>query len=229
MATLRQINANRANAQKSTGPKTANGKDQSSRNAIKHGLTSTRTLIGQEDPIEFHELRGSLLRDYAPANTQEEILVDRLASASWRTLRSRQMEQSLCNMSVDQWQDKRKGDRPRTAQTENEALIISMVEDDLWRVMLRYDTQISRDFFRTLNALEKIQKDRRIRERQEANDNQRAPQPQQTKPPVQGNWLPFEMTQTASAAPAPNIPPATQSEPPIPATVAKSPTQSSAT
>ncbi len=111
------------------------------------------------------------------------------------------MEQSLCNMSVDQWQDKRKGDRPRTAQTENEALIISMVEDDLWRVMLRYDTQISRDFFRTLNALEKMQKDRRIRERQEANDSQLAPQPKQTKTPTQGNWLPFEMTKSAHAAP----------------------------
>ncbi len=220
MASLRQTEANRANAKKSTGPRTPEGKDQSSRNAITHGLTSTRTLIGQEDPIEYHQLRGGLFKDYAPANTQEEVLVDRLASASWRTLRSRQMEQSLCNMSVDAWQDKRKGDHPRTAKTENEALVISMVEDDLWKLMFRYDTQISRDFFRTLNALEKMQKDRRIRERQEANDNQLAPQPKQTKPLAQGNWLPFEMTQTASAAPAPNVPPTGQSEPPIPAAAA---------
>ncbi len=130
------------------------------------------------------------------------MLVDRLASASWRSLRSRQMEQSLCNMSIDEWQDKRKGDRPRTAQTENEALVVSMVEDDLWKLMFRYDTQISRDFFRTLNALEKMQKDRRLRERQEANDNQLQPQPKQSKPATQGNWLPFEMTQTAGLNPS---------------------------
>ncbi len=215
MATLKQIEANKRNADKSTGPRTPEGKEMSSRNALTHGLTSTRTLIGQEDPIEYHELRSSLFRDYAPANAQETVLVDRLASASWRTLRSRQMEQSLCNMSVDQWQAKRKGDRPRTAQTENEALIISMVEDDLWRVMLRYETQISRDFFRTLNSLEKMQKDRRLRERQEANDNQLAPQPKQTKPPVQENWLPFEMTQTASAAPQKSAVPIPQPPPSI--------------
>ncbi len=193
MATLRQIEANRANARKSTGPKTANGKDQSSRNAIKHGLTSTRTLIGQEDSVEYHELRGSLLRDYAPANTQEEILVDRIASATWRTLRSRQMEQNLCNMSIDQWQDKRKGDRPRTAKTENEALVISMVEEDLWKLLFRYDTQISRDFFRSMSQLQKLQNDRIRHERQEANDNRPAMQPKQTKSRPQEDWLPFEI------------------------------------
>jgi hypothetical protein len=199
MASSRQIAANRANAQKSTGPRTANGKDQSSRNAIKHGLTSTRTLIGQEDPVEYHELRGSLFKSYAPANTQEEILVDRIASASWRTLRSRQMEQSLCNMSINEWQGKRKGELPRTPKTENEALVISMVEDDLWKLMFRYDTQISRDFFRSVATLEKMQKDRRIRERQEANDSQLQPQPQETKARPGTDWLPFEITRTADA------------------------------
>ena len=44
MATFRQINANRHNAQKSTGPLTEEGKDASRRNALKHGLTETELL-----------------------------------------------------------------------------------------------------------------------------------------------------------------------------------------
>jgi len=49
MATAKQIDANRRNAQKSTGPKTEEGRDRVRRNALKHGMTA-RTVLPQEDP-----------------------------------------------------------------------------------------------------------------------------------------------------------------------------------
>ena len=204
MATLKQIEANRANAQKSTGPQTPEGKEASSRNALRHGLLSTRTLVGNEDANEFKLLRDSLIADYQPANTQELMLVDRIANAAWRTLRVRQMEQHLADMSIEEWQDKRKHVQTRDAKTDTEALTISMVEDDLWRLMHRYDTQISKDFFRSISTLEKMQRDRRDRE------HRQLPKPQpaaavkapQTKAATAGNWVPFapESNHSATAA-----------------------------
>ena len=208
MATLKQIEANRANARKSTGPKTAEGKDASSRNAIRHGLTSTRTLVGNEDRSEYQQLRDKLYAGYAPANPQEEVLVDRLVSAAWRTLRTRQMEQTLANMSIGEWQAKRKHDHPHTAETDTEALVISMVEDDLWRLMHRYDTQISKDFFRTLSALQRLQNDRRKNERADESHQLRMrtaaarapkPEPQVKTATAAPNWLPFAAYANAAA------------------------------
>ena len=203
MATLKQIEANRANARKSTGPKTAEGKDASSRNAIRHGLTSTRTIIGNEDASEFHQLRNALYRDYNPANTQEQILVDRIVNATWRTLRVRQMEQHLADMSIENWQTKRKNIKTRTAKTDTEALVISMVEEDLWKVMHRYDTQITRDFFRSVATLEKMQKDRQIRERQvERTITQSARKSMKIPQNPEPNWVPL-VRHAAASVPTP--------------------------
>ena len=85
MATAAQIAANRANAQKSTGPRTAEGKHRVSMNPLKHGLTAHTLVLPHEDSAAFHEVRGSLYRQYQPATPQECMLVDQLASAWWRT------------------------------------------------------------------------------------------------------------------------------------------------
>ncbi len=205
MTTLRQIAANKANAQHSTGPRTAEGKERSSQNATKHGLTATRTLVGNEDANEYQQLRDGLYRDYAPANFQEEVLVDRIVSASWRTLRSRQMEQTLGNMSIEQWQSKRKADEPRTAKNDTEALVISMINDDLWQVTQRYDTQISRDFFRSVAALQRMQNDRFRQERQDRKDAEQllrqTPQTKVKSAAANQNWVPIERNSNAQPTP----------------------------
>ena len=87
MASDRRIIANRANAKKSTGPKTVTGKRNSSRNALKHGLTAEMIVIGDEDPAKFEELRASLERDIQPETSLECLLVEQLAADAWRLLR----------------------------------------------------------------------------------------------------------------------------------------------
>ena len=57
MSTIKQIEANRANALRSTGPRTEAGKAASSGNALRHGFTARRVVIEGEDPVLFDRLR----------------------------------------------------------------------------------------------------------------------------------------------------------------------------
>jgi hypothetical protein len=60
MATRRQLEANRANAKRSTGPRSADGKAKSSKNSLAHGLTAQDIVIADEDPEEFERLRAGV-------------------------------------------------------------------------------------------------------------------------------------------------------------------------
>ena len=75
---------NRSNAEKSTGPRTLEGKAISSRNRLSHGLCSESILIPGESPNEFEQLQAEITAAYAPANQQERMLSDQLVVAQWR-------------------------------------------------------------------------------------------------------------------------------------------------
>jgi len=79
-----QINANRRNAQKSTGPKTAEGKAASSRNRLLHGLRASKHILLDEDPAEFLLLIHDHLDRFQPVGPGEEQLVLRIAHDQWR-------------------------------------------------------------------------------------------------------------------------------------------------
>jgi hypothetical protein len=80
MATAAQIEANRQNAQKSTGPRTGDGKKQSRRNALNHGCRATRLVMPHEDPSDFEiECHGWKL-SIRPRNPTEEFLIERIVS-----------------------------------------------------------------------------------------------------------------------------------------------------
>ena len=92
MTTFRQIEANRGNALKSTGPKTAAGKEQSRRNAVRHGLTA-ETVIGLlEDTEDYRQFEAAVIADYDAQSAVERELVLRLASLLWRLRRATTME-----------------------------------------------------------------------------------------------------------------------------------------
>ena len=71
MTSSKQIQANRENAKKSTGPRTEAGKARSRRNAWKHGLTAETLIIPGEDAADFNELRASLIEQLEPETQLE--------------------------------------------------------------------------------------------------------------------------------------------------------------
>src|SRR5579885_817272 len=90
-----KLAANRANAEKSTGPKSEEGKSRSSRNSFKHGLYSKQLVLPGEDPAALDALKADLRAEHQPANETEEILVNELAEQYWRLRRARRLEAEL--------------------------------------------------------------------------------------------------------------------------------------
>ena len=82
MATERQKEANKLNAQKSTGPKTPEGKAKSCLNRLSHGFASNATVMPGEDPEEFKALLSDLTGEHQPATATEQILVEKMAIQS---------------------------------------------------------------------------------------------------------------------------------------------------
>jgi hypothetical protein len=92
MSSEAQILANRRNAQKSTGPRTPEGKAVVSKNAVKHGLTARHDLINGEDRAEFDLHRDRLLAELDPATPMESVLAERIVTLSWRLKRTTRIQ-----------------------------------------------------------------------------------------------------------------------------------------
>jgi hypothetical protein len=96
MTSARQIEANRANALSSTGPKTDQGKQRASQNAIRHGLTAETVVLPLEDPDDYMAFEQAVTADYEAETAVERELVLRLASLLWRMRRAISIETDGC-------------------------------------------------------------------------------------------------------------------------------------
>ena len=92
MSTLKPIEADRLNAEKSTGPRTTEGKAAVAANALKHGIFALSPAIVGEDSFAFSNLKEKLLLRFLPANPEEEILVSTIARNAWYLERFAQIE-----------------------------------------------------------------------------------------------------------------------------------------
>src|SRR5450631_3077749 len=95
MATPAQIAANRANAQKSTGPRAVEGKSASRFNALKHGIDAASIVIPGEDPAEYDALVANYFHEHRPQSASESFHVDTMLRADWHKRRLQQVEADL--------------------------------------------------------------------------------------------------------------------------------------
>ena len=87
MSTEAQTLANRRNALKSTGPRSAEGRAAVSQNAVKHGLLTRRDVITSESQADFDLYRQQLLAELTPVSPIESMLAERIVTLSWRLKR----------------------------------------------------------------------------------------------------------------------------------------------
>jgi len=119
----RKVAANRANAQRSTGPRTVEGKAQSRHNATRHGLRGTLppergtvpaeggslpaeraaalVLVADDAFNRYAELSGAFVADLVPRGAAEQFLVERMARAAWRLRRSESVEAELLDAAEE--------------------------------------------------------------------------------------------------------------------------------
>jgi hypothetical protein len=102
MTSFRQIEANRRNACKSTGPKSVEGKQRSRCNAVRHGLTAETVIGALEDAEDYRAFEAAIIADYDAQSAVERELVLRLASLLWRLRRATTMETGLFEIQADQ-------------------------------------------------------------------------------------------------------------------------------
>jgi hypothetical protein len=95
MSSLKQIEANRRNALKSTGPTTAEGKERSRCNAVRHGLTAETVTADLEDAEDYQAFEAAVIADYDAQTVVERELVLRLASVLWRLRRAAGIESGI--------------------------------------------------------------------------------------------------------------------------------------
>src|SRR5689334_17210 len=95
MTSFRQIEANRRNALKSTGPTTTEGKERSSCNAVRHGLTAETVIAALESSDDYEAFEAAVIADYNAETAVERQLVLRLASVLWRLRRATGIETAI--------------------------------------------------------------------------------------------------------------------------------------
>jgi hypothetical protein len=136
-----QIEANRQNAQKSTGPRTPDGKTAVRQNAFRHGFCSRFPLMSDESADEVQQLLAALIEENQPVGVNEEILVYQMAEHFFFQGRA----SALLAEELDQADYGVKNGREIG-------------------LMLRYHTTAVRGFARSLNDLRKLQKERKLQE-----------------------------------------------------------------
>jgi hypothetical protein len=109
MTSFKQFEANRRNALKSTGPITAEGKERSRCNAVRHGLTAETVIGALEDAEDYQAFEAAVIADYDAQTAVQRELVLRLASILWRLRRSTAIESALFEAMA--------GERPLPAST----------------------------------------------------------------------------------------------------------------
>jgi hypothetical protein len=235
-----QLAANRANAARSTGPRSPEGKARSAQNSRKHGFTgSTFAVVRLEDLNEVQQLRDDAVAVYRPVNSQELFAVERIAIAQQCMLRASRLESGIFTLCLNETIDE--CDRPLTLL--NKVLFNNDIEyskpqnrnycaAEGWNsiakrsnaigLFLRYQAQAERQYRRAIEDFDRLKALRHELPNEPNYDPITDPQPKQSKPtcPVsETGEIPPE-----NPIPDPELPPSeAKPEPAAPETPASGP------
>ncbi len=152
VTTDRKLVANRRNALRSTGPRTAEGKRRASQNARTHGLLAKELVVDGEDAAALDALAGSIRDALLPEGELEAALVDRIVAALWRLRRCGRVETAIFAQDLE-W-------LPETSR-ELDLGLPFIRASDAFSKLSRYETAIERTLYRALHELERLQEKRK--------------------------------------------------------------------
>jgi hypothetical protein len=153
----------RINGAKSHGPKTPEGKEASSRNALKHGFTVGKTFIMEcESADEYQDFLAEHMTIHQPATPAEKELVDQMAIARWRIRRFVAAETALLDSEMLRNRDAVSKEFGPTHSDVHLAMAIRSLADDsrALSLMSRYESRHQRTHDKAYAALRELQKSR---------------------------------------------------------------------
>ena len=198
MASQLQIDANRQNAQKSTGPKTPDGKAAVSQNALTHGLTALDAGIFGEDLEEFDATRQSFEDEFKPVGPLQTLLVQQIVMAAWRLGRIRTLEGGLFQL---RWPMTPKNIEKEYQNLSHRTRLAYLFLRDIrgnnaLNMLGRYEARVERSFYRALRELQRLQP---APKEKVAKQSQSAPEPehqQEVTPPLSPQSPNHQITQS---------------------------------
>jgi hypothetical protein len=157
MSSQAQIDANRLNAQKSTGPKTLEGRAAVRLNGVTHGLTAKTLVLKGESEDDFKALFESLEAEHQPTTPSEEILVADLAMATWRRRRLYNMEAGYYKVRMSN-----EAEYAASQRLDDSGLLgkVASNSGDTMALIGRQEARLERSYYRALHELQRLRKER---------------------------------------------------------------------
>ena len=159
MPSQRQIDANRNNAQNSTGPVTPQGRAAVRFNAIKHGLTAENAVIGRENEEEFNQTLQALEAELQPVGSMEYALLHQIVAATWRLRRLRLTETGFFDLLAKDLTRELREKYTGLTNGSQMAFIVrrDSLGDNTLMKLCRYEAAIEGCFYRALHELQRRQ------------------------------------------------------------------------
>lgn len=181
MTSTKQIEANRSNSLRSTGPRSEGGKASSSVNALKHGLAARQIVIRGESQVMYEQLFADVSAEFDPQGATEVMLVEQLVSTLWRLRRvplleaalldwiaNREMESPVmadpCQFGMPPSEFSGKGDNDLNAEDERyfvgRMIEAALNKNDTISKLSRYEAQLTKQLDKCFDRLRKLIKQR---------------------------------------------------------------------
>ena len=154
---------NRQNAKNSTGPKSEAGKQVSSMNALRHGLTSQVVIMPTEDLVAYLDQTQTFHDEYQPVGPTETHLVQTLADCVWRLNRTRALENNLLTIGLTSKAHRENQENHHEIQNAFATAAGLEARTRQLAMLSLHDSRLTRQFDKTLTLLKSLQAERQAR------------------------------------------------------------------
>jgi hypothetical protein len=155
MSSFRRLISSRANAARSTGPRTAAGKRRSSQNALRHGCYSRTPLLPNESPSEFDTLLQTHLSSLHPRNPAERACINQMAQARWRQTRFAAALERMLDEAIEAQPPHFKDFEPLA---RIQAAYMDLLDNHDFQVLSSTENTESHRYYRALTSLLKLKR-----------------------------------------------------------------------
>ena len=156
MTSKAKVASNRRNAQRSTGPRTADGKLASAQNALRHGLLSTQIVLPDEDIDEYTAFRKLMTAPLATDDPLQGHFADLFIANAWKLRRA---GRHIALVTTQRAREANAG--LHKSRSDGESLALGLIKDatgaDVLSKLNRYERAYERGMYRALHELQRLQ------------------------------------------------------------------------